>query len=175
MESLLKKLDELLSGKTSLTIKISFGLQQESLTQHEKSAEKKFAKAPEEIAETRKSPAKGSAPVKEFDSTLGTVKPNPENTGEQSIKPKLEEQAPATEEDIAGASNLPTLADDEEYCVACKGSGKNSKGGICIVCRGTGKKKIETKITEKQSEKKVEKKAEKEEPKATTKDDDWDF
>lgn len=31
--------------------------------------------------------------------------------------------------------------EEEEVCVACQGSGKNSKGGECRICSGTGEKK----------------------------------
>ena len=45
---------------------------------------------------------------------------------------------------------------EKEKCMACKGTGKNSKGGICKPCNGTGRKQ-EKKSAKK--EKKVDKKA----------------
>lgn len=85
---------------------------------------------------------------------------------QKSTRPQEEERSPATsrrrtepveedpdqEEDDPPAHPSRTISrgttkeEDEEIpfkerCIACKGTGKNSKGGVCAPCEGTGKKK----------------------------------
>lgn len=49
---------------------------------------------------------------------------------------------------------------EKEKCVACKGTGKNSKGGVCKPCDGTGRKKLKEAPAKKgKKEEKVNKKA----------------
>jgi hypothetical protein len=142
MENLLKKLEDLLNGKTALTIKISFNLEAQKELPKELKTEEKLK---EEKIKEKKVPAKGSAPVREFDATISDVKPDPANVGEQSIKGKIEEVSAATEDDFstttATSQAKPELKEGEEYCKACQGTGKNSKGGVCVPCDGTGVKK----------------------------------
>lgn len=61
-----------------------------------------------------------------------------------------EEEEEEEEEDIP----------EKEKCVACKGTGKNSKGGVCKPCEGTGRKKLKEEPAKKgKKEEKVNKKA----------------
>lgn len=55
---------------------------------------------------------------------------------------------------------------EDERCVACSGTGKNSRGGKCKPCDGTGRKKEEPKVKAKKKEEPMKKK---EEPKAKKK------
>ena len=53
-------------------------------------------------------------------------------------------RAIAVDMDIKIPKTVPTPKEiaKEDRCVACKGSGKNSKGGVCVACGGTGVKQV---------------------------------
>lgn len=53
--------------------------------------------------------------------------------------PKPAAKAPRSVEDDDPPAKKPAAGGDDEPCVACSGSGKNSKGRMCMVCSGTGK------------------------------------
>lgn len=73
-----------------------------------------------------------------------------EDTDDDEDDDEVEEEEEEEEEDIP----------EKEKCVACKGTGKNSKGGVCKPCEGTGRKKLKEEPAKKgKKEEKVNKKA----------------
>ena len=168
--SLLEKFPEL---DVEVTIKIP------TVTVSDKIEEKKVI-AKKDIEKEPVKPKSGSQTVDEFDSTLNTekkntVKPDPKKTGEKSSNPSKSSEigtAEAAKEEPKEPKKV-ILQEGQEHCIACGGTGKNSKGGSCVPCKGTGIKQ-EEKAKEEPKEEPVKEEPDVENNEEDT-DDDWDF
>ena len=71
-----------------------------------------------------------------------TEKRKPKNTEPDDTD---EDEAPPEPKKKRKSDPVPDPDDDEQddVCIACQGSGKNSKGGECRICDGTGEKPVE--------------------------------
>ena len=59
---------------------------------------------------------------------------------EKKMEATNEEKYDPDAEDAPEPDDNPEPAPDENACVACSGSGKNTRGKVCRICKGTGKK-----------------------------------
>lgn len=179
-KELMQKLEDLLSGKCVLNIKIGFGL--EEVSEKKPVTKKATKKEPMKKVDTDKeepnqevkkeTPIKGSATVDEFDKTLGDnkneVKPDPKNTGIESPVPKKDiEKVEAAKDESKEEKKKVSLQEGQEHCIACSGTGESSTGNRCVPCKGTG---IKQKVDEEKP-----KEEKKNENSKEDKDDDWDF
>ena len=90
------------------------------------------------------------APVKKTRRSRKKVEPEPEEEEEEEEeeappkrKRRTKKKEPEPEEEEEEEDDKPIMdkvMDEDEDCVACEGTGKNSRGGKCRPCKGTGSK-----------------------------------
>ena len=75
-------------------------------------------------------------------------KPGRRSRRKETEEVEEEEESPVEEEKKEKKKAEKKKKKDPDACIACEGSGKDSKGKTCRICRGTGKKKQKEEKTE---------------------------